>query len=47
MSEATRAEICAVAIAECFRDDGETLMSAFGTTLTLTNKQTLLIWYIY
>jgi acyl CoA:acetate/3-ketoacid CoA transferase beta subunit len=32
MTDTTRAEICAVAIAECFRDDGETLMSAFGTT---------------
>ncbi|MAI80929.1 MAG: CoA-transferase [Deltaproteobacteria bacterium] len=38
MSDATRAEICAVAIAECFRDDGETLMSAFGTTPTVGGR---------
>jgi acyl CoA:acetate/3-ketoacid CoA transferase beta subunit len=38
MSDATRAEICAVAIAECFRDDGETLMSAFGTTATVGGR---------
>ena len=38
MSEATRAEICAVAVAECFRDDGETLMSAFGTTPTVGGR---------
>ncbi len=38
MSDATRAEICAVAIAECYRDDGETLMSAFGTTPTVGGR---------
>ena len=38
MSEVSRAEICAVAIAECFRDDGETLMSAFGTTPTVGGR---------
>lgn len=31
MSGATRAEICAVAIAEVFRGDGETLVSPIGT----------------
>jgi len=31
MSEVTRAEICAVAIAECFRGDGEVLVSPIGT----------------
>ena len=31
-SEPTRAEICAVAVAECFRGDGERLVSTFGTT---------------
>ena len=30
MSEFTRAEQCAVAIAECFRGDGEILVSAIG-----------------
>ena len=38
MSDATRAEICAVAIAECFRGDGETLMSAFGMTPTVGGR---------
>ena len=28
---ATRAEVCAVAVAECFRGDGEILASCFGT----------------
>jgi acyl CoA:acetate/3-ketoacid CoA transferase beta subunit len=28
---ATRAEVCAVAVAECFRGDGEVLASCFGT----------------
>jgi len=32
MSDATRAEICAVAVAEAFRGDGEILASSFGTT---------------
>ena len=32
MSDATRAEICAVAIADAFRGDGEVLASSFGTT---------------
>jgi acyl CoA:acetate/3-ketoacid CoA transferase beta subunit len=31
MSEATRAEVCAVAIAETFRGDGEVLISPIGT----------------
>jgi acyl CoA:acetate/3-ketoacid CoA transferase beta subunit len=31
MSGATRAEICAVALAECFRGDGEILASPIGT----------------
>jgi len=31
MSDATRAEVCAVAVAECFRGDGEILASCFGT----------------
>ncbi|OYO16675.1 CoA-transferase [Enemella dayhoffiae] len=30
MSDPTRAEVCAVACAEVFRDDGEILVSAFG-----------------
>jgi acyl CoA:acetate/3-ketoacid CoA transferase beta subunit len=30
MSDATRAEVCAVAVAEVFRGDGERLASAFG-----------------
>lgn len=30
-TRATRAEICAVAVAECFRGDGEILASCFGT----------------
>ena len=32
MSDATRAEVCAVAVAEAFRGDGEILVSCFGTT---------------
>ena len=35
VSEATRADICALAIAECFRDDGEVLVSAMGTMPSL------------
>ncbi|MFD9817025.1 CoA-transferase subunit beta [Streptomyces sp. NPDC059080] len=35
MSDATRAEICAVACAEAFRGSGEILASAFGTAPTL------------
>ena len=31
MSAPTRAEICAVAVAEAFRGDGEILASSFGT----------------
>ncbi len=31
MSAATRAEVCAVAVAEAFRGDGEILASSFGT----------------
>lgn len=34
-SEPTRADICALAIAECFRNDGEILVSAMGTTPSL------------
>jgi hypothetical protein len=30
VSEATRAEVCAVAVAEAFRGDGEVLASSFG-----------------
>ncbi len=33
--EATRADICALAIAECFRNDGEIMVSAMGTTPSL------------
>ena len=35
MSEFTRAEVCAVALAECFRGDGEILASAIGVLPTL------------
>ncbi|MEU3713584.1 CoA-transferase subunit beta [Streptomyces catenulae] len=35
MSDATRAEICAVACAEAFRGSGEILASAFGTAPTI------------
>jgi acyl CoA:acetate/3-ketoacid CoA transferase beta subunit len=35
MSDATRAEICAVALAECFRGDGEILASPIGVLPTL------------
>ena len=31
MAEATRAEICAAAVSDAFRDDGEILASSFGT----------------
>ena len=31
MAEATRAEICAAAVSDVFRDDGEILASSFGT----------------
>lgn len=34
-TEATRADVCALAIAECFRGDGESLVSAMGTTPSL------------
>ncbi|MEM7135087.1 MAG: CoA-transferase [Myxococcota bacterium] len=33
--EATRSDICALAVAECFRNDGEILVSAMGTTPSL------------
>lgn len=33
--EATRADVCALAVAECFRGDGEILVSAMGTTPSL------------
>ncbi len=35
MSQASRAEICAVAISELFRGDGEVLASCFGTVAAL------------
>jgi acyl CoA:acetate/3-ketoacid CoA transferase beta subunit len=35
MSDFTRHEVCAVALAECFRGDGEILASAIGTLPTL------------
>ncbi len=38
MTEATRSEVCAVAIAECFRGDGEILASAIGTLPTLAAR---------
>ena len=31
MADATRAEICAAAVSDAFRDDGEILASSFGT----------------
>ena len=31
--EATRADVCALAIAECFRGDGEIMVSAMGLSL--------------
>jgi len=34
-TEATRADVCALAVAECFRDDGEIMVSAMGTTPSL------------
>ncbi len=34
-NEATRADVCALAVAECFRNDGEILVSAMGTTPSL------------
>ncbi|MEM7436580.1 MAG: CoA-transferase [Myxococcota bacterium] len=34
-AEATRSDICALAVAECFRNDGERLVSAMGTTPSL------------
>lgn len=33
--DATRADVCALAIAECFRHDGEIMVSAMGTTPSL------------
>ena len=33
--EATRADVCALAIAECFRSDGEIMVSAMGTSPSL------------
>ena len=35
MTEATRADVCAVAVAECFRGDGEIMVSPMGVTPTL------------
>ena len=35
MSEVTRAEVCATAVADAFRGDGEILASAFGTIPTV------------
>jgi len=34
-AEPTRADVCALAVAECFRGDGEILVSAMGTVPTL------------
>jgi acyl CoA:acetate/3-ketoacid CoA transferase beta subunit len=34
-AEVTRADVCALAVAECFRGDGEILVSAMGTTPSL------------
>lgn len=34
-TEATRADVCALAVAECFRNDGEIMVSAMGTTPSL------------
>ena len=34
-TEATRADVCALAVAECFRNDGEIMASAMGTTPSL------------
>lgn len=34
-NEATRADVCALAVAECFRHDGEIMVSAMGTTPSL------------
>lgn len=31
MSDATRADVCAIAVADCFRDDGEVLANPMGT----------------
>lgn len=33
--EATRADVCALAVADCFRGDGEIMVSAMGTTPSL------------
>ena len=33
--EASRADVCALAIAECFRNDGEIMVSAMGTSPSL------------
>ena len=35
MTQATRADVCAVAIAECFRGDGEIMISPMATTPSL------------
>jgi acyl CoA:acetate/3-ketoacid CoA transferase beta subunit len=35
MSDATRAEVCVAAVADAFRDDGESLASAFGSVPTV------------
>ncbi|MGB8220960.1 MAG: hypothetical protein WCF10_00160 [Polyangiales bacterium] len=34
-NEPTRADVCALAVAECFRNDGEIMASAIGTTPSL------------
>jgi len=34
-NEATRSDVCALAVAECFRNDGEIMVSAMGTTPSL------------
>jgi acyl CoA:acetate/3-ketoacid CoA transferase beta subunit len=38
MTEATRSEVCAVALAECFRGDAELLASAIGVLPTLGSR---------
>jgi len=35
---ATRAEVCAVALAECFRGDGEILANPIGTLPTIGGR---------
>jgi hypothetical protein len=44
MSDFTKAELCAVALAECFRGDGEILASAIGVLPTLGARLAKLSW---